>query len=326
MKVPRGEAGQGLLGSCDTPGFFNPTEYLSMRTLKSGLLLASAVSLLALSACNGGKEDKPAAAGASTPAEATVNGTVISQGAVDMVIKQRSGGQPVSPEARKALVDSLVLQTVVAQEAAKQGLDKSPEFVEQMTTIRQSALANAYIEDYVKKNPITDDMLKAEYERMKATTAGTEYKARHILVEKEADAKAIIATLKKTPAAFEKLAKEKTKDAGSKASGGDLGWFDAQRMVPEFGAALSKLEKGKFTEEPVKTQFGYHVILLEDKRATEAPPLEAVKAQMSQQLLQQNVKKQIDALKAAAKIELAAAPAVAAPAASAAASAASAAK
>ena len=305
-------------GNCDTPGFLNPTEYLSMRTLKSGILLASAVSLLALSACNARKDDKPAAANTSTPAEATVNGIAISQGAVDQVIKQRSGGQPVSPEARKALVDSLVLQAVVAQEAAKLGLDKTPAFVEQMETIRQSALANAYVEDFVKKNPVTDDMLKAEYERVKATSAGTEYKARHILVEKEADAKAIIATLKKTPAAFEKLAKEKTKDAGSKASGGDLGWFDAQRMVPEFGAALSKLEKGKFTEEPVKTQFGYHVILLEDSRPVQAPPMDAVKPQLSQQLLQQNVKKQVDALKAAAKIELVAAPAAAASAASAA--------
>jgi peptidyl-prolyl cis-trans isomerase C len=292
-----------------------------MRTVKSGLLLASAVSLLALSACGGGKEGKPAAAAAaaSGPAEVTVNGTAISQGTVDLLLKQRlSSGQPVPPDARKSIVDSLVLQTVVAQEGAKQGLDKTPEFVEQMEAVRTSALANAYVEDFVKKNPVTDEMMKAEYERIKATNAGTEYKARHILVEKEADAKAIIATLKKTPAAFEKLAKEKTKDAGSKASGGDLGWFDAQRMVPEFSAALTKLEKGKFTEEPVKSQFGYHVILLEDTRAIEMPPMDAVKPQLSQQLLQQNVKKKLDELKAAAKIEPAAAPASAASAASAA--------
>jgi len=280
-----------------------------MRTVKSGILLASAVSLLALGACNARKDDKPAP-GSSGPAEVTVNGTAISQATVDMVAKQRdSSGRPATPESRKAIVDSLVLQMVVAQEAAKQGLDKTPAFVDQMETIKQSALANAYVEDFIKKNPVTDEMMKAEYERIKATTAGTEYKARHILVEKEAEAKDIIAKLKKTPAAFEKLAKEKTKDAGSRASGGDLGWFDPQRMVPEFSAALSKLEKGKFTEEPVKTQFGYHVILLEDSRPVQAPPLEAVKPQLSQQLLQQNVKKQLDALKAAAKIDVAAAPA-----------------
>ena len=290
-----------------------------MHIVKSGILLATAVSLLALSACNGGKDDKSAAPGSTGAAEATVNGTAISQGMVDLVAKQRAGsGQPDTPEGRKAIVDNLVLQTVVAQEAAKQGLDKTPEFVNQMETIKQSVLANAYVEDFVKKNPVTDEMLKAEYERIKATAAGTEYKARHILVEKEAEAKDIIAKLKKTPAAFEKLAKEKTKDAGSKASGGDLGWFDPKRMVPEFSAALSKLEKGKFTEEPVKTQFGYHVILLEDSRPVEAPPMEAVKPQLSQQLMQQSVKKQVDALKAAAKIEVAGAPAASAPAASAA--------
>jgi peptidyl-prolyl cis-trans isomerase C len=283
-----------------------------MRILKTGLLVASAASLLALGACNAKKDDKPAATAAATPAEATVNGVAISKGQVDQVIAQRSNGQPVPPEARKALIDSLVLQAVVAQEAVKQGLDKSPAYVDQMETVRQSALANAYVEDWIKKNPITDEMLKAEYERLKASSAGTEFKARHILVEKEAEAKAIIATLKKTPAAFEKLAKDKSKDAGSKPAGGDLGWFDAQRMVPEFGAALSKLEKGKFTEEPVKTQFGYHVILLEDTRPVEAPPMDAVKPQLTQQLTQQGVKKQVDALKAAAKIELAASAAAAA--------------
>jgi peptidyl-prolyl cis-trans isomerase C len=286
-----------------------------MRTVKSGVLLASAASLLVLAACGAGKGDKPAAA--AGPTEVTVNGTAISQTTVDQVLKQRSGGQPASPEARQATVDGLVLQTVVAQEAAKQGLDKAPAFLEQMETIRQSALANAYVEDFVKKNPVTDEMLKAEYERIKATTAGSEYKARHILVAQEAEAKDIIAKLKKTPAAFEKLAKEKTKDTGSKANGGDLGWFDPKQMVPEFSAAVSKLEKGKFTEEPVKTQFGYHVILLEDTRAVQPPPMDAVKPQLSQQLLQQNVRKHLDALKAAAKIEMAAAAAPSASAASA---------
>jgi peptidyl-prolyl cis-trans isomerase C len=274
-----------------------------MRTVKSGVLLASAISLLVLSACGGGKDKAAAAPTGKT--EVTVNGAAITDGTIDLVAKQRDGsGRPATPESRQAIVDSLVLQTVVAQEAAKQGLDKTPEFVNQMEAIRLSALANAYVEDYVKKNPVTDDMLKAEYERIKSTTAGTEYKARHILVEKEAEAKAIIATLKKTPSAFEKLAKEKSKDAGSKPTGGDLGWFDPQRMVPEFSAALTKLEKGKFTEEPVKTQFGYHVILLEDSRPVQAPPMEAVKPQLSQQLMQQNVKKQLDTLKAAAKVEV----------------------
>jgi peptidyl-prolyl cis-trans isomerase C len=152
-------------------------------------------------------------------------------------------------------------------------------------------------------------MVKAEYERIKATITGTEYKARHILVEKESEARDLIARLGKEPGAFAKLAMEKSKDQGSKANGGELGWFDLSRMVPEFGAAVSKLEKGKLTQEPVKTQFGYHVIELEDAKPIEAPPLEEVKPQLTQQVQQQSLKKQLDALKAGAKIEIVGAPA-----------------
>jgi peptidyl-prolyl cis-trans isomerase C len=277
-----------------------------MRLIRSGLLLASAVSLLAISACNPAKDAKPAAKASTEPAAATVNGTAISQRTVDMIAKQGAGsGRPDTPESRKAILDQLTMQMVIAEEAIKKGLDKTPEVVEQMDVLRQSVLANAYVQDFIKSNPVTDDMVKAEYERIKATVTGTEYKARHILVQKESEAKDIIAKLKKDPKVFEKLAMEKSKDTGSKAKGGELGWFDLRRMVPEFGAAVSKLEKGKFTEEPVKTQFGYHVILLEDSRPIEAPPMEEVKPQISQQLQQQNVKKQLDKLKASAKIEVA---------------------
>jgi len=287
-----------------------------VRLINSAILLASAASLLALGACSADKDAKPAAPAASTePAAATVNGTPISQRTVDMMAKQgASSGHPDTPDSRKAIIDHLTLQMVIAQEAIKKGLDKTPEVADQLEAIKQSVLANAYVQDFVKSNPVTDDMLKAEYDRIKATVTGTEYKARHILVEKEAEAKDIIARLKKDPASFSKLAMERSKDPGSKARGGDLGWFDTSRMVPEFGAAVSKLEKGKFTTEPVKTQFGYHVILLEDSRPIEAPPLDEVKPQLTQQVQQQNVMKQLDALKAKAKIEVASAPAPSAPA------------
>ena len=274
--------------------------------IRSGILVASAASLLAIGACSQEKGAKSAAQPSTEPAAATVNGTPISQKTVDMVAKQGvAAGRPDTPESRKAIVDRLALQMVIAQEAIRKGLDKSPEVAEQIDTVKQTILANAFVQDLIKNSPVTDDMLKAEYERIKATITGNEYKARHILVAKEAEAKDIIAKLKKNPGAFEKLAMEKSMDAGSKARGGDLGWFDTSRMVPEFGAAVGKLEKGKFTEEPVKTQFGYHVILLEDSKPIEAPPLDAVKPQLSQQLQQQNVMKQLDALKAAAKIEVA---------------------
>jgi peptidyl-prolyl cis-trans isomerase C len=245
----------------------------------------------------------------------------ISQNTVDMIVKQGAGaGRPDSPEVRKSIIDQLALQMVAAAAAVKKGLDKTPEVVEQLETTKQNVLANAYVQDLIKNTTVSDEAVKAEYDRIKATITGTEYKARHILVEKESEARDIIARLKKDPGAFEKLAMEKSKDPGSKARGGDLGWIDLSRMVPEFSAALSKLEKGKFTEEPVKTRFGYHVIRLDDAKPIEAPPLDEVTPQLSQQLQQQAVKKQLDALKAAAKIEVmgASAPAPSAPAAAAA--------
>ena len=286
-----------------------------MRLIKSGILLASAASLLALGACNSAKDATPAAKG---PAAATVNGTAISQRTVEAIAKQGiASGRPDTPETRKAIIDQLAMQMVVAEEAVKKGLDKAPEVVEQIDAVKQSVLANAYVRDYIKNNPVGDDAVKAEYDRIKATVSGNQYKARHILVDKESEAKDIIARLKKDPGAFSKLAMERSKDPGSKAQGGDLGWFDPSGMVPEFGAAVSKLEKGKFTQEPVKTQFGYHVILLEDSKPIDAPPLDEVKPQLTQQLQQQNLRKQLDALKAGAKIEIVAAspaPAPAAPA------------
>jgi peptidyl-prolyl cis-trans isomerase C len=292
-----------------------------MKLLRSTLLLAGAASVLSLAACNAARDEKAAApaapaasaAKAGEPPVATVNGTAISKSRIDMLIQQGAGqGQPDSPDARRAILDQLTMQMVIAEQAVKKGLDKAPDVTEKLEVIRQSILANAYVQDYLKNNPVTEEALKAEYERIKATITGTEYKARHILVEKEAEAKDIIAKLKKDAGAFAKLAKEKSKDPGSGARGGDLGWFDVSRMVPEFGAAVSKLEKGAITQEPVKTQFGYHVIQLEDSRPVEPPPFEEVKPMLSQQLQQQNLKKQLDDLKAQAKIEIAAAPAPAA--------------
>jgi len=281
----------------------------SMQLIKSGIFFAGAALLLALGACNPSKDVKSDPASKS-PTVATVNGTAISQRTVDMIAKQgASSGRPDPPETRAAIIDRLALQMVIAEEAVKKGLDKSPEVTEQVDMIKQSVLANAYVQDFIKNNPVSDEALKAEYERIKATVTGTEYKARHILVEKESEAKDIIARLKKDPGAFAKLAMEKSKDPGSKANGGELGWFDPRGMVPEFSAAASKLEKGKFTETPVRTQYGYHVILLEDTRPNQAPPLDEVKPQLTKQLQQQSWKKHMDALKAAAKIEVAGAPA-----------------
>src|SRR5262245_26676247 len=179
-----------------------------MKAIKSGILIATAVSVLALGACDKAKDGAKTADSAPTgPAAATVNGTAISQQTVDAIVRQAaSQGRPDTPETRKAIIDQLALQMVVADEAVKKGLDKSPEVAEQLSAMKQSVLANAYVRDYLKNNPVTDDMLKTEYDRIKASVSGNQYKARHILVEKEAEAKDIIARLKKDPAAFEKLA------------------------------------------------------------------------------------------------------------------------
>ncbi|MCB1967493.1 MAG: peptidylprolyl isomerase [Candidatus Accumulibacter sp.] len=281
-----------------------------MKFIKSRLLLASAASLLVISACD--SDQKSAAPPRTKEAVvATVNGTAINKSRVDMIIEHgASDGEADTPEVRKSIIDKLAMQTLIAEDAVKKGLDKLPAVTEQLDVLRQSVLAEAYVQDFIKNNPVSDDMLKAEYERIKATVTGSEYKARHILVETEAEAREIIAQLKKDPGSFEKLAMEKSSDAGSRGRGGDLGWFDVSRMVPEFSSAVSKLEKGAFTQQPVKTQYGYHVILLEDSRPIEAPPFEEVKADLTQYLQQQNLKKQLDDLKARARIELVEAPAV----------------
>jgi len=269
----------------------------------SRILMVSAVFILC--ACNSNDSSKAAAPGKSAVA-ATVNGTAISESRVNLLAKQSAAqGQPVNPEMRKGIIEQLSMQFLISQEAIKKGLNKTPDVMDQIDLTQQSILANAFVQDYIKNNPVSDDMLKAEYEKIKGQMTGTEYKARHILVDKEAEAKDIIAKLTKNPKAFESLAKEKSKDPGSKANGGDLGWFDPRSMVPEFGAALAKLAKGKFNEEPVKSQFGYHVILLEDSRPKMIPPLEQVKSTLQQQIQQQNLKKLFDDLKAKAKIEIA---------------------
>lgn len=286
-------------------------------SIQSRALLGSLFALVTLAACTSKEADKASTnASAAGPIAATVNGTPISQKQLDnMMAQQAQRGLPDTPETRKLALDNLSLQLIVSQEAVKKGLDKAPETAEQLEIAKQAILADSYIQDYLKNNPITDAVLSAEYEKMKTQVAGNQFKARHILVEKEEEAKDIIAKLKKDVKSFDALAKAKSKDPGSKDKGGDLGWFDPRSMVPEFGAAVAKLEKNKFTEEPVKSQFGYHVILLEDTRESPVPSLEQVKPNLSQRLQQEGIRKLLEDLKAKAKIEITAPAAPATPAA-----------
>ncbi len=287
--------------------------------IKSRVVIGSAIALLALSACTQKEGDKSAAAASADkgPVAATVNGTPISQKRLDQIMQQQAlqQGMPDNAETRKMVIDNLAMQLLVSQEAATKGLDKTPEIADQIEMTRQNILAQAFVQDYIKNTKPTDEAIKAEYDKV-AAQSGKQYEARHILVKTEDEAKDIIAKLKKDPKQFEALAKSKSMDPGSKDKGGDLGWFDPRGMVPEFGAAVAKLEKGKFTEEPVKSQFGYHVIMLEDSRPEPVPALEEVKPKIAQQLQQQSLKKLLDDMKAKAKIEITA-PAAAAGAASA---------
>lgn len=264
------------------------------RTLRHALLLAFAVSVGAAPALAQKK--------AESTAFATVNGKAIPKIRADaMIAMQTNQGQPDSPEMRQAVKDALVRSEVLAQEAIKKGFDKKPEVQGQMDLARQDVLIGAYLRDYVRTHPISDEQIKKAYEEIKAKMGNKEYKARHVLVEKEDDAKAVIEKLKKG-AKIEDLAKE-SKDPGSRERGGDLGWANASSFVPAFSAVMTKLEKGKFTETPVKSDFGWHVIQLEDVRELKLPPIEEAKPQLGQQLQQRMVQQHVTDLTGKAKVE-----------------------
>jgi len=244
-----------------------------------------------------------AAAHAQSGAVAKVNGVTIPQLRADLLMKELAAqGRPDTPEIRDAIKQQLINREIVAQEAVKRGLDKRAEVATQIALQRQSVLINAYLQDYLKAHPVNDDEVKKEYERVKASAGAKEYKVRHILVETEDEAKQTIDQLKKG-ASFEKLAGEKSKDQGSKSRGGDLDWATPARYVPAFGQAITKLKKGQLTDAPVQTQFGWHVIRVDDERASKFPAFEEVKPQIEQQLREQTVNKAFTDLRAKAKVE-----------------------
>jgi peptidyl-prolyl cis-trans isomerase C len=233
---------------------------------------------------------------------ATVNGTAIPQARADvMIAEQKTQGAPDSDQLRNAVKEELVRREVLAQEARKKGMEKSGSVTAQIELARQAVLIRAYLQDYVKAHPVTEADVKAEYEKIKTQLGDKEYKARHILVEKEEEAKAIIARLDKGEK-FDELAKQ-SKDPGSKDKGGDLGWANPAGFVKPFSEALVKLEKGKYSATPVKTEFGYHVIKVEDSRALKAPTYDEVKPQLKQRLEQQSVERHIAELRSKAAVK-----------------------
>jgi peptidyl-prolyl cis-trans isomerase C len=235
---------------------------------------------------------------------AIVNGKPVPKARVDVLASQLAkAGRPVSPEMQTQLKDEVIAREIFMQEAQKRGLDASDDFKAQMDLARQTLLIRELFADYQKTNPVTDAEIKAEYDKVAAASGGgKEYRARHILVQNEGEAKAVIASLKKG-GKFDAIAKKQSKDPGSGAKGGDLDWADAGSYVPEFSAALTKLKKGQTTEAPVKTQFGWHVIRLEDVRDSQLPKLDEVKPQIAQQLQQQKLAKFQEDLRGKAKVE-----------------------
>ena len=234
---------------------------------------------------------------------AIVNGKPVPKARADALASQLAkSGRPVTPEMEGQIKEEVVAREIFMQEAQKRGLDASDDFKAQMELARQTLLIRELFADVQKKEPVTDAEIQAEYDKFVAANGGKEYKARHILVEKEDEAKAIIASLKKG-AKFEEIAKKQSKDPGSGANGGDLDWATPQSYVPEFAEAMIKLNKGQTTETPVKSQFGWHVIRLDDVRQAQLPKLEEVKPQIAQQLQQQKLAKFQDDLRAKAKVE-----------------------
>ena len=232
---------------------------------------------------------------------ATVNGTAIPQSRADLLVtEQKSQGAPDSEQLRAAVKEELIRREVLSQEARKKSLDKSAAVQAQMDMARQAVLIRAYLQDFVKAHPVSDADVKAEYDKIKSQLGDKEYKARHILVEKEEEAKAIIAKLDQGEK-IDDLAKQ-SKDPGSKDNGGELGWSAPTSYVKPFSEALTKLKKGEYTRTPVKTDFGYHVIQLEDTRPLTPPPYEQVKPQLQQRASQQQVEALVRKLREGAKV------------------------
>jgi peptidyl-prolyl cis-trans isomerase C len=246
----------------------------------ASLTIAALAALAAFTALPAHAQDKAAKGQAATSAAGK---ELYPKAYFDLLLKERlAQNQPDSPELRTAIRDELNTRELLAREAKKKGLEKNPDIKNQMDLTGQTVLVRAYVADWIKANPIPDAALRKEYDAIKSQMGDKEYKVRHILVEKEDEAKEIIVELQKG-GKFEKLA-ERSKDPGSKANGGDLDWNAPGNFVKPFSDSMVKLQKGKFTTQPVQTQFGWHVIEVTDIRDAKIPGFDEVKPQLQQRL------------------------------------------
>ena len=270
-----------------------------MKTLH--LTLISAM-IVALGAC-GGSENSPTTTLAqsldSSATVATVNGETITKNEFDLYSTQRSAQNPAKANPAQHLEELINLE-LARQAGVAQGVQNSPEIAANLRQQTRAVVASATIKKHLADNPATDEKLMAIYKEK--LTGGTEYKARHILVKEKEEAVKLIAELD-TGADFSAMAKEHSTGPSGK-KGGDLGWFASQQMVAPFSDAVAKMEKGAYTKEPVETQFGWHIILLEDFRGTTPPPFEQVKSQLQMAIQSQEIQEYLSQLKSTAKIEV----------------------
>lgn len=251
---------------------------------------------LALAACGGNDSDK-------SKILATVNGEVITQNDYDDYLKSRQAQQaPIADKEKEksVVMDEMITRTLLVQNARKHKLDKEPETYFQIKRQTENILARAMLRQYLKENPITDEEVKQRYEKEVEKTSKLEYHARHILVKTKEEADDLLKKLH--VANFNSLAKQKSIDVRSGKEGGDLGWFNEGAMVPEFFNAVAQLKKGEITKEPVKTEFGWHIIKLEDTRPFKVPDFEQVKANVRQLVQQEKIDNMVKDLKTKAKI------------------------
>lgn len=275
------------------------------------MTLITTLILLAATPLAYGEDAKPvptpAPASAAKPDPnkpvAVVNGKEIPATYAELMKREMMAqGQPDDPQLDTRVRESLINMEVLSRAAIDKGLDKTPDVTAAIDIQRKNTYAKIYLDDYIKKHPVTDAEIQSEYDKAKAAAKGDEYHASHILVKTEAEAKKLIADLGKK-VKFADLAKKYSLDPGSAKKGGDLNWSTSNAFVKEFSDALQSLKKGEITRTPVKTQFGYHIIKLNDTRPMKIPPLAEVKGEVLKQLQQKRIRDAITAARAAAKVE-----------------------
>jgi len=273
----------------------------------ASVALAAVLALPALALAQAAKPParepaKPAAAAPKEGPVATVNGVAIPRQRADFVARQQMArGAPDSDAMRAQIREVLINNEIIMQEASRAGIPKRADIQTQIDLGRQEIIVNNFLNDYIAKHPITDADIQKEYDTAKQQTGTTEYKARHILVQTEDEAKKIIGDIKKG-GRFEDLAQKHSLDS-TKEKGGDLDWNIPGVFDKTFSDAMVKLEKGKVTEAPVRTRFGYHIIQLDDVRPVKIPPLAEVKQRIQQRLAQIKIEQLVQELRGKAKVE-----------------------